>query len=298
MRHTIYNYSKDNVLLIPQSLHGMADARALLCAGNAGIFYKRIDADLTNVEFHTDCPCLVFIASGVENFTPSSGGELTIHKNEMIFLPKNEYFISDFIKQDAALRAYLFFFDQHIIDKFISTHNTPAKTASKRPLPYIFKPSNAVLAYISALRPVYEQTRSSTSLVQTKLLELLYLLSAEDKTMKLSTALRQTPPPTNKRNIMHIMKAHAQSKLTLDDFARLSGRSRSAFNREFKLLHGTSPHQWLTKTRLGHARDLLLSTQQSVTDIAYLSGYDSPSHFINLYGKEFGETPSKTRQMI
>jgi AraC-like DNA-binding protein len=67
------------------------------------------------------------------------------------------------------------------------------------------------------------------------------------------------------------------------------------FARIFKEITGWSPHQYLTSIRLHHARVLMESTEQPVSEIALLCGYSSTEHFSTAYRQRFGVAPSLHR---
>ena len=79
----------------------------------------------------------------------------------------------------------------------------------------------------------------------------------------------------------------------MDEFARLTQRSLSSFNRDFYKEYGTSPGKWLTKKRLLYAEKLLKNTNQRIYEVAYDCGFESPAHFTRVFKNENGITPSK-----
>jgi AraC family transcriptional regulator len=63
------------------------------------------------------------------------------------------------------------------------------------------------------------------------------------------------------------------------------------FSRVFKSIMNCSPHQYLKEIRLNHAQLLLQSTELSVTEIAFQSGFNSLEHFATSYKQRFGIVP-------
>ena len=70
------------------------------------------------------------------------------------------------------------------------------------------------------------------------------------------------------------------------------------FSRIFKSIMNVSPHQYLTRVRLNHAKVLLTTTDQSVTDIAFASGFNSLEHFATAYRQRFKVNPSAYRKQL
>ena len=59
---------------------------------------------------------------------------------------------------------------------------------------------------------------------------------------------------------------------------------------------GTSFVEYLNDYRLLMAARMLISTEETVTEIARLSGFDQPSYFNRLFRRKYGMTPSQYRQ--
>jgi len=68
------------------------------------------------------------------------------------------------------------------------------------------------------------------------------------------------------------------------------------FSRIFKSIMNCSPHQYLKAIRLNHAQLLLQSTELSVTEIAFQSGFNSLEHFTTSYKQRFGIVPLSSRR--
>lgn len=93
--------------------------------------------------------------------------------------------------------------------------------------------------------------------------------------------------------LKEIMEANFFSNLSLDEFARLCGRSLSAFKREFIDTYHTTPGKWLQDKRLEYSRYLMETTDQSIDEICMLSGFENKSHFIRVFKNKFALTPGK-----
>ncbi|SEU27589.1 AraC family transcriptional regulator [Paenibacillus sp. NFR01] len=77
----------------------------------------------------------------------------------------------------------------------------------------------------------------------------------------------------------------------------LSGRSAGHLNRVFKEVLQMTPTAYLNRLRLTHARNLLLTTNLGIIEVAYESGFDNLSHFYHLFKKQYGVSPGKTRSV-
>ncbi|PIQ24610.1 AraC family transcriptional regulator [bacterium (Candidatus Blackallbacteria) CG17_big_fil_post_rev_8_21_14_2_50_48_46] len=92
------------------------------------------------------------------------------------------------------------------------------------------------------------------------------------------------------RAIEHVRKNFA-SPLPVSDLARHVGMSASSFYQHFKSITGTTPLQYQKALRLLEARRLLSEGRNSVSQIAFDVGYESPTQFSREYARKFGASP-------
>lgn len=80
--------------------------------------------------------------------------------------------------------------------------------------------------------------------------------------------------------------------------ARRAGMSLRTFNRRFRNATNQTPLQYLQQVRLRAAGELLQTTNISIAEAAYRSGYQDLAHFTALFKKHFGTTPSQYRTTV
>jgi AraC family transcriptional regulator len=85
--------------------------------------------------------------------------------------------------------------------------------------------------------------------------------------------------------------------LSLDDIADSAILSKFYFSRTFREATGTSPGRFLAAVRLFRAKNLLLATSSSVTDIAYAVGYNSLGTFTSRFARSVGTSPGRYRAL-
>jgi AraC-like DNA-binding protein len=81
----------------------------------------------------------------------------------------------------------------------------------------------------------------------------------------------------------------------LPELCRKIGMSRSQLFRKLKALSDESPSGFIRSYRLHHARNLLLTTNLSVSEIGYEVGFKDPAHFSKTFHEAFGMPPSASR---
>jgi AraC-like DNA-binding protein len=113
-----------------------------------------------------------------------------------------------------------------------------------------------------------------------------------------------TPDPVrsdemrNAGRIAHVLRRIETSSDQVDsiaDLAQEAGLSRYHFLRTFKRTTGTTPHQWLVRTRLRKAAERLVTRRDPVTEVALDVGFGDLSNFIRSFRAEFGVSPSQYR---
>ena len=72
--------------------------------------------------------------------------------------------------------------------------------------------------------------------------------------------------------------------------------SRVQLYRKVKALTGMSPVELLRKSRVEKGRHLLKTTDLSISEIAYDTGFTSPSYFAKCFKDEYAMTPGEVRQ--
>lgn len=87
-------------------------------------------------------------------------------------------------------------------------------------------------------------------------------------------------------------------RIGVNDIAQYIGVNRSYLTRIFTNRIGVSPQQYLLDYRLGKGRDLLETTEMSVTDIAQKIGYDNPLTFSKMFKRTYGISPRNYRNGI
>ena len=73
------------------------------------------------------------------------------------------------------------------------------------------------------------------------------------------------------------------------------GMSRVQLYRKIKSLTGTTPVELLRKARLARGKQMLETTDKSVSEIAYDTGFSAPSYFAKCFKDEYGVSPGEIR---
>ena len=104
-------------------------------------------------------------------------------------------------------------------------------------------------------------------------------------------------PPWLADALVYIQRNAKRGISAADVFAAL-GRSHTVVTRAFRQTLGTTVQREIATTRLDIARRLLSTTEQSVTQIAALSGFSSVAYFMQSFSAAFGMAPGAWRRRL
>jgi AraC family transcriptional regulator len=103
------------------------------------------------------------------------------------------------------------------------------------------------------------------------------------------TPLKQVQP------VLAFASGHLDEDLSLRALAGQAGLSAFHLHRVFSAAAGETPKQFTLRLRLGRAAAMLLTTDDSVLNVALACGFQSHEVFCRAFRKRFGTTPSDYR---
>jgi len=89
---------------------------------------------------------------------------------------------------------------------------------------------------------------------------------------------------------------HSVEETSLEAVARAAGLSAFHFLRVFSRVLGVTPHQYLVRTRLRRAAQLLAEGERAVTEVALDVGFDDLSNFVRSFRRAAGVSPGGFRR--
>ncbi|MGP1993193.1 helix-turn-helix domain-containing protein [Zobellia laminariae] len=217
-----------------------------------------------------------------------------VHANEVLFVKKGANIIEKYFDSDFC--AIVIFIPDSYVKDFMSQKpeigaNQKSSLQSDSAIP--LKMDRTLTTYFTSILDYFSnEEKPSKYLMEIKFQELLVNILSLPYNPEIGSYFKQIAQEV-KPSIKNIMESNFVYNLSLEEFARLSHRSLSTFNRDFYSAYGTSPGKWLTKKRLLHAKRLLENTNQKVYEVAFDSGFESPAHFARIFKNENGITPLK-----
>ncbi len=100
---------------------------------------------------------------------------------------------------------------------------------------------------------------------------------------------------TQIRPAINYIDANYDKPITLAEVARASHLSVSRLAHLFKEQMGITPIDYVTGVRIERAKELLLGTDQSCTEICFQAGYNNQSYFTRTFKSLVGMTPRQFR---
>lgn len=222
---------------------------------------------------------------GRQSYTYRSGDCCIARRNHLI------KFILNSTTED--FEPVMFCFDEEFLRRFQQKRqNNAADLLSGRAIIDVAK-SELIDSFIRSVKPYYSGVMElDADFEDVKYEELLIILLRLQPELGGIFFNFDTP---QKINLEAYMNRNFRFNVSLERFALLTGRSLSAFKRDFKAVFNDSPSRWLVRKRLQEAYFLVKNQGRKPSDIYLELGFESLSHFSVAFKKEFGIVPTSLR---
>lgn len=122
----------------------------------------------------------------------------------------------------------------------------------------------------------------------------VYNFFMEFKKWANSNSIQSAMPPAIAKAVQWI-DHHFANMISLEQLAEQVGLSKYHFLRSFTKAVGMTPNDYVNRKRIEHSIQLLLSTENSLEQIAQAVGYSNASYYIRVFRKMLGQTPATFR---
>jgi AraC-like DNA-binding protein len=144
--------------------------------------------------------------------------------------------------------------------------------------------------FCESLLPLFENKQLSNADIKQKTFVALNHLSQHNKEL-LSFLFANSKPI--KIDLYEFMIHIGLYNYSVTELAQLTGRSLSAFKRDFQTIFETTPHQWLLSHKIDYAEQLLKDKKMKASDIYVMLGFNELSHFSSAFKKVKGISPTR-----
>lgn len=223
---------------------------------------------------------------GNKTYTFKSGDYGLARKNRLARYKKE--------KVDNDLEKVFVFFDEKFLRMFQVKHKINATRFDSTDTFVTIKRSELVPVFIQSLLPYYQGGgKIDKKFADIKREELLMILLQNQP--ELAGLFFDFGIP-QKINLEEFMNRNYQFNVSLERFAYLTGRSLSAFKRDFKTIFRETPNRWLVQKRLQEAHFLIHNKKKKPSEIYLELGFEDLSHFSFAFKKLFGMTPTELKK--
>lgn len=105
-------------------------------------------------------------------------------------------------------------------------------------------------------------------------------------------------PKYKLRQVIDYINSHLENNLTLPELAMVVNISPNYFANLFKQSTGLTPHQYVMKSRIEKAKQLLRYQQLTLVEVCYQVGFQNQSHFTRIFRQYTNTTPKAYRNSI
>lgn len=154
-----------------------------------------------------------------------------------------------------------------------------------------------IVPVLNDIKQVLDEQRPGFELMLSKRLSYLWtwMIRGEDPPSTTRSGGREEQAV---KTMIQWIQDHYAEPIRLDDIAHAGLLSRSECCRYFQRVLQTTPMSYVKDYRLQQGMDLLQQSEESVTAIAYRTGFSSASHFISIFRSSMHMTPLAYRKSL
>lgn len=231
----------------------------------------------------------VFVSKGL--VTGYDGDKyLELKSGECCIARKNRLARYYKVKVNNELEKTIFALDEAFLRKFEEKHKPLIIEFGSNETFVPIKESDLLLNYIRSLQPYYHHGVIDDAFTDLKREELLIILLQVQPEL---TGLLFDYGTPERIDIEEFMNRNYKFNVSIERFAFLTGRSLSAFKRDFQKTFKETPGRWLVKRRLKEAHFLIDKEHKKPSDIYLDLGFETLSHFSFAFKKQFGLSPTQ-----
>ena len=152
-----------------------------------------------------------------------------------------------------------------------------------------------ILRYLNAMVQEATAQQMSYELVCHNLLEILLIKILRHQHFDLEVG-KQSKATKDISFIKHYLETYYHESIQLEDLASMTHLSRFYISHSFKKEIGMSPMEYLIAIRIKESKILLRTTNYSISQVADIVGFTTPTYFSKQFRKSTGISPTDYRE--
>lgn len=237
----------------------------------------------------------IYVAKGAIRVFDGNKSQ-TFKAGDACIARKNRLAKYELLEGKDAFEPILICFDEPFLRTFHQKHAPKESSAVVKDTLIQVQPSELTKNFILSIQPYYTGVMQLDEAFQElKYQELLIILLQQQP--ELASVFFDFRKP-GKIDLEEFMTRNYKFNVSNERFAFLTGRSISAFKRDFKEIFNDTPSHWLTQRRLQEARFLIEKENKKPSDFYLSLGFESLSHFSVAFKKQYGITPSEVMNSV
>ena len=120
----------------------------------------------------------------------------------------------------------------------------------------------------------------------------IHLLRSLESNIDKKEMIAVTPARKEISKSIEFFHEHINSEFSLEEVAGFADMSKYHFARVFKQETGKTPYQFFIDLKIQKAADMLKTGKFNVTDVCFMLGFKSHSHFTRVFSRKVGMAPS------
>ena len=154
-----------------------------------------------------------------------------------------------------------------------------------------------ILRYLNAMVQEATSQQMSYELVCHNLLEILLIKILRHQHFDLEVG-KQSKATKDISFIKHYLETYYHESIQLEDLASMTHLSRFYISHSFKKEIGMSPMEYLIDIRIKESKILLRTTNYSISQVADIVGFTTPTYFSKQFRKSTGISPTGYREQF
>lgn len=237
---------------------------------------------------------IVYVVEG-RKIWHTGHGSYDLREGSCVFVRKGATIVEQFIETEFCF--FLFFIPDDFICDVLKRKSNPLGKSGRKYDPVMTIDNSAeVQTFFQSMMLYFGASRKpDQSLLELKFRELILTIADNPENGELLSYFCSLLQEPQTASLQKLMEDNFCFNLKMEEFAKITSRSLSAFKRDFERVYKTTPGKWLMEKRLNHAMHLLTNIGKTVSEAAFESGFESPSHFSRSFRQRFGYSPVSVR---